>query len=217
MKAKLGDLGQNLFVLRKLRDSLVYEKKPAEKSNVEEERWNTFSRISGMISEACEDRDLSALVSSIRDMKNKLRRPGVRKALERLESEEKSKVSDKNDSSSDDEKSDKDDSPGKEISPGKKRENPTGQCKCSACGKIIDGSKEPCVDDALCVKCALKNKVISKKDQDAKKAKKVGPPIDQGMGGGMGGDTGGGGGDSQGSDEQPNESRRLRRRGYIQG
>jgi hypothetical protein len=214
MKAKLGDLGQNLLVLRNLRDSLVHERKhKVTRSEVEEERWNTFSRISGMINGACEDRDLSALVSSIRDMKNKLRRPGVRKALERLEARDKPKVPKKDDSSDKDDSSQKDDSPGKEISPGKKKDNPTGECKCSACGKVIDGSKEPCVDDALCVKCALKSKVISKKDQDAKKAKKVGPPIDPGMGGGGGGVDGG----VPAEDEQPKESRRLRRRGYMQG
>ena len=48
-----------------------------------------------------------------------------------------------------------------------------GQCKCAKCGAIIKGSSEPCVEGALCIKCALKNKPVSsdvKSEKDAKKS-----------------------------------------------
>ena len=184
MKATIGDLGRNVDVLRELRNSLVTERRIHERAEVDSERWGTFSQIAESIACACNERDLEALASSVRDMKNKLRRPSVRRDLERLESKDKD---------------------------ADKAKNPTGECKCADCGAVVDGSKEPCVDGALCTKCALKKKVISKKEQDAKKAKKVGPPVsgqDQ-----MPGDDGGGGAET--SDEQPRESISLRSRGYL--
>lgn len=72
-----------------------------------------------------------------------------------------------------------------------------GVCKCAQCGKTIDGSEGPCVEGALCVKCAMKKRVEAPGEKDQEKAKKKAekgiafPPEMMGMQGG-GGMVGGG-------------------------
>ena len=53
----------------------------------EVERWGTFRSISEDIMLACEERDLDALARATRALKNKLRRPAVRRALAEAEKE----------------------------------------------------------------------------------------------------------------------------------
>lgn len=184
---KLAELGRNVQVLRDMRNRLMEQE--AEK-HLEEERWESFSEVVEEIRHACEERSLDGLASATRRLKNRLRRPAVRKALAEM-----------------DEKSG--DDPSAKI-PAKKETNPTGECKCSQCGKVIDGSEEPCLKDALCTDCALKKKVVSKKEQDREKRKKAVPPS-PGMGPDQGGDQGG-----QQDGGQPQESRGLRRRKYLE-
>jgi hypothetical protein len=194
---KLGDLGGSVNVLREMRNQLVERDRRRE---IEDERWGSFGKTAEKIACACESRDLESLVTAARELKNRLRRPAVRKELARLESE---------DEPGEDER--------KSKIPAKKDKNPTGACKCASCGKVIDGSKEPCIEDAMCTDCALKNKVVSKDKQ--KKKKVVVPPADTGMGGG----GGGGGGSDRGSqrdvggdgDEKKEGRSILRRRGYL--
>lgn len=67
-----------------------------------------------------------------------------------------------------------------------------GVCKCAQCGKTIDGSEGPCVEGALCVKCAMKKRVEAPGEKDKEKAKKKAekgiafPPEMMGMQGGGG-------------------------------
>lgn len=190
---KLGELGGSVQVLRDMRDKLVESERM---ERIEDERWERLGAAVDSIAKACEDRDLEALASANRGLKNKLRAPGVRKALARLEAkgEEEPK--------------------GKDKIPAPKEKNPTGECKCDQCGKIIDGSKEPCVEGALCTRCALKNKVISKDKQDKQTKKK--PVVPRSGGGGQRG--GGQQGGDQGQDvpdERREERGFLRRRGYL--
>jgi len=194
---KLGELGDSVAVLRKMRDQLVQQERYSKIQQVEDERWESFNRAASKIACACEDRSLESLVMAARELKNRLRRPAVRKELARLEAKDEPR-----------EKQDK--------IPAKKDKNPTGECKCAGCGKIIDGSREPCVEDALCTRCALKNKVIPKNKQDKKKS--VVTP--SGGGGGGGGEPG----VDQGPEPAPEtsggadkkESREgLRRRRYL--
>jgi hypothetical protein len=197
MRVKMGDISGNINVLKDMRDRLMAESRDSETMIVEDERWGSFFEVSEEIVLACENRDLDDLVVAVRKMKNRLRRPSVRKELARLEAKD-------------------DDVSGKAKSP-------TGMCKCDNCGKVIDGSKEPCVDGVLCTDCALKKNVVSKKEQDRKKRKKAVHPGMAGMGGEGGG--GGGGDDGGGSDgvddstsdagSEKKESHSLRRRGYL--
>lgn len=87
MQVKLGDLSGNLNVLRQMRDQLIDESEQVIKDVAENERWVSFDLASRKISEACEGRNLESLVSAVREMKNRLRRPAIRKALMRMEAE----------------------------------------------------------------------------------------------------------------------------------
>ena len=151
--ATIGELGRNIDILRGLRDELFSEVKSR---NSNEERWDTFKRISEEISEACSDRDLSSLASAVRDMKNKLKRPSVRRDLDVLRVAE-----------------------GKEKKPvagGKEDEGTSGdECKCAKCGEVLEGSRGECIEGSLCPKCALKKK----KNDEGDKAKKVGKEPDK--------------------------------------
>jgi len=191
---KLGDLGGSVNILREMRDQLVERDRQRE---IEDERWGSFRKTAEKIEYACESRDLESLVSAARELKNRLRRPAVRKELARLESDDEP----------DGDKPDK--------IPAKKEKNPTGACKCAVCGKVIDGSREPCLKDALCTDCALKNKVIPKDKQ--KKKKVVVPPA--GGGAEQGGGGGGGGAEQGGQQDVTKEKQEgrtaLRRRGYL--
>lgn len=195
---KLGELGGSVEVLRRMRDQLVQQEQVERRREIEDERWESFRRAARKINMACEDRSLESLVTAARELKNRLRRPAVRKELARLEA---------NDTDSD--KEDK-----IPASKDKKDKNPTGECKCEGCGKVIDGSKEPCVEGALCTRCALKNKVVSKHKQ--KKKKTVVPPSPE-MGGGGGGAGEEPGGETSGEGEQEKKEWResLRRRRYL--
>lgn len=221
-RTQVGDLHGNVAALRELRDQLIQGERAvateARAKEHEKRRWTTLRQVSAQIAEACLDRDLGELARAVRTMKMKLRGPGIRKQLARLDEQD----DDKKDAQKEKEKakatvaSDKAGEKQKEKDTGKdKKGNPTGACRCAVCGKIIDGSKEPCVDDAKCTNCALKKKVVSKKDQDKKKQKKAVPPS-PGMGMGMGG---GGGyqepGGEEGDDKKAKgESRSLRQRNY---
>ena len=217
MTFKLGELASNVEVLRSLRDTLAEDGKTANRKRVEVERWKTLSSVAADISEACESQDLEKLASSVRQMKNRLRRPSIRKELARMEAEEdgeKKKPVPKKEKPEPEAKGKE-----KEKVPAKPKdtdENPTGHCKCADCGKTIDGSKEPCVDDALCIKCAMKSKVIAQRDKDKAKRKKAVPMAGMGgMGGGMGGEQQPGGQEPPPDDEKaPAESVGLRRRNY---
>lgn len=188
MGFRLGDLIRNIESIEQIQRKLISH--PI--ISLETERWDKLSAIAEKIEDACENRNLEMLVSSVRDMKNRLRRPAIRKELERLESV------DKND---------------KNIPASSEKKNPTGQCKCSECGKVIDGSRESCIDGVLCTSCALKKKVISKKDQDKEKMPKAVSPgnaLDLGPGAGMPG-----GEEGQGAPSEQRENASLRRRGYV--
>lgn len=194
---KIGDLGGSVEVLRQMRDQLVQKEREVQRREIEDERWSSFGKAASRIAEACEDRSLESLVTAARELKNRLRRPAVRKELARLEA-----------SDEEPEKSEKPEKKGK--IPAQKDKNPTGECKCAQCGQIIDGSKEPCIEGALCTKCALKNRVIPKDKQ--KKKKVVVPPSAGGMDGG-GGEQGGEGQQDVGG-EKKEAKEGLRRRGY---
>jgi len=187
---KLGDLGRNVDILRQMRDRLVAEEGRAKEQEVEQDRWDSFSEVASEIIEACDNRRLEELVTAVRKLKNRLRRPAVRKELAKLEADG-----------------------GNDKIPAKKDKPITGQCKCAECGKVIDGSKEPCVEDALCTDCALKNRVVSKKEQDKKKKKKGVPPT-PGMGSEGGGASGGEDEGERDDDEEKEKKESLRRRSY---
>jgi hypothetical protein len=135
MKVKLGDLSDNLNALREMREQLIEEDSHSIEEAAECERWLSFNSASERISEAVEDRNLESLVAAVREMKNRLRRPAIRKALLRMEMA------------------------------GKEKEAPEGDCHCEKCNGTIDGSSNPCVPGALCTKCALKKDSNDKKRQ----------------------------------------------------
>lgn len=157
--------GKNMDVLRSLRSELIENTKVESERIRKDERWNVFQKTAAAISESINDQDLENLVSHVRKMKNLLRRPSVKKDLARLETEETSS-SKKSDS----------------------KNKPNGNCKCSKCGKTVDGYRE-CVEGALCPNCALKNRSTppgeESKEKAEKKAKKgtAFPPEMVGMGG----------------------------------
>lgn len=188
---KLGELINNVEILRNLRNQLIQDEQESRLNKVENERWGSFQSTASKIVEACEDRDLESLVTAARELKNRLRRPSVRKDLARLESDE-------------------DTNSGKKNIPAKDEKNPEGQCRCAKCKKIIDGSKEPCLDGALCSDCALENKVIPKDRQKSKKEVLPAPDVPPGSG------MAGGSGDNEG--EKSTEEKvftSLRRRSYL--
>jgi len=200
---KLGDLDSNLQALQDMRNQLILNKEAENHKSVEREKWGALISASNQISEACEQQDLSELVRAMRTMKNRLRRPAIRRELailDQMESDEKvasDRVSDKE----------------KERKSGKDSDgNPTGKCRCAKCDKIIDGSEGKCVEGALCVDCAMKKDVVSQKDKDEKNREKAVPP--SGMMGGSG--MGVGVGMSTGGVEVPREESKssLRRRNY---
>jgi len=207
---RLGDLGGSVKILKDMRDQLVENDRRVK---IEEERWSSFGTAVSKISLACESRDLEQLVAAARELKNRLRRPSVRKELAKLEAtkssgdeaQKKKKVAPKEKESVPKEKvsapkSDNFKEKDKVVVP--KEKNPVGQCKCDQCGKVIDGSKEPCIDGALCTHCALKNKVIPKHKQKKKKA--VVPALAPDVGMEPGGDV-----------ERQESFGHLRQRGYL--
>lgn len=156
---KIGDLGSNIAVLREMRSQLIESTKRIER---EEERWGSLGKTASKISVACEDRDLEQLVSSARELKNRLRRPSIKKDLARLEMEAREAR----------ETQGKPEEP-PAVQP-KKKEEPKGDCKCAECGKVIEGSKGECEEGSLCVDCAFKKKPEknSEKDKPGKKKPK---------------------------------------------
>jgi hypothetical protein len=143
---KLGELASNIETLKDLRDKLTEDVNgrrldvtdQKRLARIERERWETLHRTASRIAEACDSHDLEELASSVREMKNRLRRPSIRKELARLEDKDK---------------------------------KPEGECKCAECGKLIDQSRSPCVEEALCVDCALKKKTSSGDEEEKKKEK----------------------------------------------
>jgi hypothetical protein len=119
----------DLTDLRNIRDSLARE----VNVGLESERWNNLSSTAKKISEACLSKDLNLLASSVREMKNRLRRPSIRKELARLEGKD-------------------------DKIPAKQDDEVEGDCQCAECGKTIDGSEDPCIKGALCVQCAYAKK-----------------------------------------------------------
>jgi hypothetical protein len=115
----------NLEALRSLHDRLVVHRESA----AEQERWTTLSGDAQRILEACEGRDLEQVAAAVRTIKNRMRRPSIRKELARLDESKE------------------------------KEEKPKGKCNCAHCGAVINGSKEPCLKDALCTKCGTEGKV----------------------------------------------------------
>lgn len=171
MKAKLGDLKGNLEALRIMRDRLAGEQVRGGQRVFEAERWGTLSRISERISQACRSRDLEEVAVAVKDMKNKLSRPSIKKALR--EAKEKKVAT-------------------------------NGACRCEECHAVLEGTREPCIEGALCPKCALKNRALTKDAQAEKRARKsaakAGPP------GGGEGDGGGGGGGGGGVESEPEQN-----------
>ncbi len=176
MKAKLGDLSDNLSALRGIRDQLIVEDDHYVVEAARCERWLSFGTVSKKIHEACEDRDLEGLVGAVREMKNRLRRPAVRKELLRWEKfgDDKGKAE--------------------------------GDCKCAQCNTTIDGSHDPCVQDALCTKCALSKKT-SKKDDPRKEPKDKGGDKNKV-------DTGKSVRDREAEQDSGDDAKRLRKRKY---
>ena len=160
MSFKLADLTD----LRNVRDRLAKE----VNLGLEGERWNNLSSTAKKISEACDKKDLNSLASSVREMKNRLRRPSIRKELARLEGNES----------------------GGKV-PASKDDEIEGDCKCAECGATIDGSEDPCIKGALCIKCAYAKKP-KKDDEDEKENRK----------------------DKEDRKEE-SRNRSLRRRGYV--
>lgn len=140
---KLGDLES----LQKIRDSLIRDglSETRERQRLEQERWDSFKKTISKMAEAVDGQDLEDLVSSVRRMKNLLRRPSVKRDLAQMEAEDQGK------------------------------DKPEGSCKCSQCGKTIDGYNE-CIKGALCVDCAMKNRETppgeAEKEKDKKSAEK---------------------------------------------
>jgi len=146
MEVKLGDLA----ALQRLRDSLIRDDVSEERGRkrLDQERWSAFKRTAQGIIEAVDDQSLSGLVSSVRRMKNLLRRPSVKRDLAQMEAGGVS---------------------------GKEDEKPEGSCACAQCGKTIDGYND-CIKGALCVDCAMKERDVppgeKAKEKDEKQAKK---------------------------------------------
>jgi len=158
----IADDKNNLALLRSLRKDLVHKDEANSEKLREDARWDTFTEAVENISCACGKRDLGELAAGVRRIKNLLRRPGVRKTLARLESKE-------------DKKGDK---------------KPEGNCSCADCGKVIDGSVDPCAEGALCVDCGMKDRDTPPGEKEAKKDEKKAkkgtafPPEMMGQGGG---------------------------------
>jgi hypothetical protein len=167
----------DLAALKAIRDSLIQDKESEDRNRqrLEQERWESFQKTARGIVDSVESQSLPDLVASVRKMKNLLRRPSVKKDLARMEASE----------------------PDKE-------EKKKGSCKCSKCGKTIDGYND-CIKGALCVKCAMKERdvVPGEKEQDKseKEAKKgVAFPPEMIAPGGMPGET------APGEEEVPPEN-----------
>jgi hypothetical protein len=107
------------------------------------QQWEELAVIAKNILEACQGKDLGGVASSTRKMKNKLRKRQFRRRLEALEATDDA---------------------------GKKKID--GACQCSNCGAVIDGSKKPCIEGALCTKCALDKKKDGDDEDTARKALK---------------------------------------------
>ena len=75
----ISDIRGNLRVLRGVSEQLSRSGGMGGVDVVE--RWGTLGAISERISEACADRDLVALVRAQRDLRNKTRRPAIRREL----------------------------------------------------------------------------------------------------------------------------------------
>lgn len=141
---KIGDLPGAVRVLKEVQSRLVdgrFDQRHRDERpvHIESNRWITLRRSAKRINEACEKQDLESLVSCVREMKNRLRRPSIRKDLARLEGKEK---------------------PQKEND-----EKSEGECTCSKCGKTIDGSVGPCIEGALCTACGLEKKKVDPEDE----------------------------------------------------
>jgi len=160
---KLGDLGGSVDILRKMRDQLAEEEK---QSRIQEERWDTFVNTTKRIVEACEKRDLEDLVTAARELKNRLRRPSVRRELARLEAK---KEDDEQLQQQDDQQPQgQDDDIQSKIPAQDKEKKDKGVCKCAKCGQTIEGSKGDCIEGALCAKCGTKMKSKEKEDERCK-------------------------------------------------
>lgn len=161
MKHSIGDDQNNLSLLRSLREDLVGK----DEKQKEDAKWAAFEEAVEGIACACGKRNLGELASNVRRIKNLLRRPSVRKSLAQMEGE------------------------GNKEDNGKS-EKPTGACKCAKCGKVVDGSTEPCAKGALCIDCGMKSREAppdeKENKKDEKKAKKstAFPPEMMGQGGG---------------------------------
>lgn len=209
--ARLSEVSRGVELIVELKERLVSENN-RRRSELDEGQWDSLTRISSELFEACKKRDLDGVAASTRKMKNRLRRRSIKKRLECLEARgedfDDQKLERKKSSST---LGGKDNKPSNNASTNDSKQ-PEGVCKCSSCGKIIDGSKEPCIEGALCSDCALKEKVVSKKKQDQKKRKKAVPPTMMPTG------TGGGSGDFGGEKDQEGEGKQesiLRKRSYF--
>ena len=143
MKASLGDSRGNLGALRKIQENLL----SVDRRAVDAERWGTLSQIAECIADACGDRDLVRVVAAVRDMKNKLRRPSIQRALKEV-----------------DEKTDDNKESNKKKSDGT-------VCRCEQCDVELAGVQAPCIEGTLCPECALVSK-SSKSANDEKAARK---------------------------------------------
>ena len=103
------------------------------------ERWDTFCEIAQSICDACGEEDLVALAISVKNIKNKLRRPSVKKDLAKSIQEQK-------------EQQKKEKKEKKEKKYPEEGEKPE-VAKCSSCGKVIKGAKP--VQGIMCTKCAF--------------------------------------------------------------
>ena len=176
----LGDLG-SLDMLRGIRSSL------RENSNsIVEERWASLGSIAESILEACDSRDLGALARASRALKNKMRRPSVRKAL----AEEDMKPSDEGgeDNGEDMKPGDEGETSDKRVQKRRKvldkldknkkfpskdsKDSKDSKCRCANCNAEIGDDISKCIEGTLCTKCALKGKKNVQKQEAEKEARK---------------------------------------------
>lgn len=165
---------ENIQSLEDMKRRLSSEKE-GKRGCLAESQWNSLKEIAESIAEACDDGDLEEVARRTRQMKNKLRKRAFRRTLEALESGEPigpKKLPKKSMDGEDEEPKKKQPPPPKVPAKDKKEKKPEGECTCAKCGQVIDGSRNPCVEGALCTKCGLKKTVDPEDDKGKKKSSK---------------------------------------------
>lgn len=171
---RLCELGGSVELLRRMRNQLVADEK---KTRIDEERWNAFVCAATKIVESCSSRNLEGLVAASRELKNRLRRPSVKKELARLEArddegDEGGGNAGYSNQGNQGNMGNMGPEPQVQVPKKNKEEKEKGVCKCAKCGKAIEGSKGDCIEGALCTKCGMKRKDNGDKDKKGNGDKK---------------------------------------------